>query len=60
MRQCVLDLDVCIIGFWFFWYQQGLAGAAIEGELIGTWATMFPAWVLFALPPPPPPPPPPL
>ncbi|MEQ6248325.1 sodium:proline symporter [Sulfitobacter sp. HNIBRBA3233] len=39
---------LCIIGFGFFGIQAGLVGAAYEGELIGTWAGMFPAWV-FAL-----------
>ena len=40
---------LCIIGFGFFGIQASLAGAAYEGELIGTWATMFPAWVFVAL-----------
>ncbi|QUJ77894.1 sodium:proline symporter [Sulfitobacter albidus] len=40
---------LCIIGFGFFGIQAGLIGAAYEGELIGTWATMFPTWVFSAL-----------
>lgn len=40
---------LCIIGFGFFGIQAGLIGAAYEGELIGTWATMFPSWVFIAL-----------
>ncbi len=40
---------LCIIGFGFFGIQAGLIGAAYEGELIGTWAGMFPAWVFIAL-----------
>ncbi|MGB5864095.1 MAG: sodium:proline symporter [Sulfitobacter sp.] len=40
---------LCIIGFGFFGIQAGLLGAAYEGELIGTWATMFPTWVFGLL-----------
>ena len=40
---------LCIIGFGFFGIQAALNGAAYEGELIGTWATMFPAWVFGLL-----------
>ena len=40
---------LCIIGFGFFGIQAGLIGAAYEGELIGTWAAMFPSWVFIAL-----------
>ena len=40
---------LCIIGFGFFGIQAGLVGAAYEGELIGTWATMFPSWVFGLL-----------
>jgi Na+/proline symporter len=40
---------LCIIGFGFFGIQAGLVGAAYEGELIGTWATMFPAWIFGLL-----------
>ena len=38
-----------IIGFGLFGIQAGLAGAAYEGQLIGTWAGMFPPWVFAAL-----------
>lgn len=40
---------LCIIGFGFFGIQAGLVGAAYEGELIGTWAGMFPTWLFIAL-----------
>ncbi len=40
---------LCIIGFGAFGIQAGLTGAAYEGQLIGTWAVMFPAWVFTAL-----------
>lgn len=40
---------LCIIGFGFFGIQAGLTGAEYEGELIGTWAKMFPAWVFGLL-----------
>jgi Na+/proline symporter len=40
---------LCIIGFGFFGIQAGLTGAAYEGELIGTWGTMFPTWIFMAL-----------
>jgi Na+/proline symporter len=40
---------LCIIGFGFFGIQAGLVGATYEGELIGTWAAMFPAWVFSSL-----------
>ena len=40
---------LCIIGFGFFGIQAGLVGAEYEGELIGTWAAMFPAWLFVAL-----------
>ncbi len=40
---------LCILGFGFFGIQAGLVGAAYEGELIGTWAAMFPAWVFSLL-----------
>ncbi|MCT8161144.1 sodium:proline symporter [Pseudoruegeria sp. SHC-113] len=39
----------CIIGFGFFGIQAGLVGAGYEGELIGTWAGMFPPWIFAAL-----------
>ncbi|MFG6591658.1 sodium:proline symporter [Sulfitobacter sp. 1A12157] len=40
---------LCIIGFGFFGIQASLTGAAYEGELIGTWAQMFPGWIFVAL-----------
>lgn len=40
---------LCIIGFGFFGIQAGLSGAGYEGQLIGTWAGMFPPWVFVAL-----------
>ncbi|SLN44423.1 hypothetical protein PSA7680_02252 [Pseudoruegeria aquimaris] len=40
---------LCIIGFGFFGIQAGLVGAGYEGELIGTWAGMFPPWIFAAL-----------
>jgi len=40
---------LCIIGFGFFGIQAGLIGAAYEGELIGTWAAMFPTWIFGLL-----------
>ncbi|KAJ04869.1 sodium:proline symporter [Sulfitobacter mediterraneus] len=40
---------LCIIGFGFFGIQAGLSGAAYDGQLIGTWAGMFPPWVFVAL-----------
>ena len=40
---------LCIIGFGFFGIQASLTGAAYEGELIGTWALMFPGWIFVAL-----------
>ena len=40
---------LCIIGFGFFGIQAGLVGAAYEGQLIGTWAVMFPSWVFGLL-----------
>ncbi|MCX8226919.1 MAG: sodium:proline symporter [Sulfitobacter sp.] len=40
---------LCIIGFGFFGIQASLSGAEYEGELIGTWAKMFPTWVFGAL-----------
>ncbi|MEI4231920.1 sodium:proline symporter [Roseovarius sp. D22-M7] len=40
---------LCIIGFGFFGIQAGLVGAKYEGELIGTWAGMFPPWLFTAL-----------
>ena len=40
---------LCIIAFGLFGIQASLIGAGYEGELIGTWASMFPAWVWSAL-----------
>ncbi|WP_338548449.1 sodium:proline symporter [Roseovarius phycicola] len=40
---------LCILGFGFFGIEAALQGAAYEGELLGTWAQMFPAWVFTAL-----------
>ena len=40
---------LCIIGFGFFGIQASLTGATYEGELIGTWASMFPGWIFGAL-----------
>ncbi len=39
----------CIIGFGFFGIHAANLGAVYEGELLGTWATMFPAWVFVLL-----------
>ncbi|MGC3936640.1 sodium:proline symporter [Roseobacter sp. EG26] len=39
---------LCILAFGFFGIQASLVGAPYEGQLIGTWAGMFPPWV-FAL-----------
>ncbi|MCV3272445.1 SLC5/6 family protein [Roseobacter sinensis] len=40
---------LCIIAFGFFGIHAGLIGADYEGELIGTWAGMFPPWVFVLL-----------
>ncbi len=40
---------LCILGFGFFGIEAALRGAAYEGELLGTWAGMFPPWVYVAL-----------
>jgi len=40
---------LCIIAFGMFGIQAGVIGAEYDGELIGTWATMFPAWLYIAL-----------
>ena len=40
---------LCIIGFGFFGIHASLVGAAYEGQLIGTWRELFPAWVFGAL-----------
>jgi len=41
--------SLCIIAFGLFGVQAGLVGADYEGQLLGTWAAMFPAWVYGAL-----------
>ncbi|MEX0370607.1 MAG: sodium:proline symporter [Tateyamaria sp.] len=41
--------SLCIIGFGLFGIQASLVGAAYDGELIGTWAGMFPTWVFVLL-----------
>jgi Na+/proline symporter len=40
---------LCIIAFGFFGIQASLTGAEYEGQLIGTWAGMFPPWVFVLL-----------
>ncbi|MDC0737017.1 sodium:proline symporter [Cognatishimia sp. SS12] len=40
---------LCIIGFGFFGIQAALEGAEYDGQLIGTWATILPAWVFVLL-----------
>ncbi len=40
---------LCIIAFGMFGIQAGVIGAEYEGELLGTWAAMFPAWLYIAL-----------
>lgn len=40
---------MCILAFGMFGIQASLVGAPYEGELIGTWAGMFPTWVFVAL-----------
>ncbi len=40
---------LCIIAFGSFGIHASLIGAAFEGELIGTWAGMFPPWVFLLL-----------
>ncbi|MEQ8258319.1 MAG: sodium:proline symporter [Roseovarius confluentis] len=40
---------LCIVGFGFFGIEAALRGAEYEGELLGTWAGMFPVWVYVAL-----------
>lgn len=41
--------SLCIISFGFFGIQASLEGAVYEGQLIGTWGTMFPTWVFTLL-----------
>ncbi len=40
---------LCIVAFGFFGIQASIAGAEYEGQLIGTWAVMFPPWIFVAL-----------
>ena len=40
---------LCIIAFGFFGIQAAIVGAEYEGQLIGTWMTMFPPWLFVAL-----------
>ena len=40
---------LCIIAFGMFGIQASLIGAEYEGELLGTWASMFPPWLYVAL-----------
>ena len=40
---------LCIIAFGFFGIQAALVGAEYEGQLLGTWAQIFPAWIFVAL-----------
>ncbi|MFX0540204.1 sodium:proline symporter [Roseovarius sp. S4756] len=40
---------LCIIAFGMFGIQAGVIGATYEGELLGTWAAMFPPWLYIAL-----------
>lgn len=41
--------SLCILAFGMFGIQAGLLGASYEGQLIGTWAGMFPNWVFLLL-----------
>jgi len=41
--------SLSIIAFGMFGIQAGLVGAAYEGQLLTTWATMFPPWLYVAL-----------
>ncbi|SMX28308.1 hypothetical protein TRP8649_02424 [Pelagimonas phthalicica] len=40
---------LCIIGFGFFGIQASLQGSEYEGQLLGTWAQMFPPFIFIAL-----------
>ena len=40
---------LCILGFGIFGIQASVVGAEYETQLLGTWSTMFPAWVFVAL-----------
>ena len=41
--------SLCIVAFGFFGIQAALIGAGYEGQLLGTWAGMFPPWLFMAL-----------
>ena len=41
--------SLCIIAFGMFGIQAALVGAEYEGQLLGTWAVMFPPWVYVGL-----------
>jgi len=41
--------SLCIVAFGMFGIQAGLMGAQYEGQLLGTWAGMFPPWLYVAL-----------
>ena len=41
--------SICIIAFGVFGIQAALSGAEYEGQLLGTWAKMFPTWIFVAL-----------
>ena len=41
--------SLAIFAFGLFGIQASIVGADYEGELLGTWATMFPPWVWGAL-----------
>ncbi|WP_120500822.1 sodium:proline symporter [Roseovarius sp. EL26] len=41
--------SICIIAFGIFGIQAALSGAEYEGQLLGTWANMFPTWLFVAL-----------
>ncbi|WP_371223681.1 sodium:proline symporter [Roseovarius sp. 2305UL8-3] len=41
--------SLCIIAFGMFGIQAALGDAEYEGELLGTWAQMFPPWIYVAL-----------
>lgn len=40
---------LCILGFGLFGIQAAILGASYEGQLLGTWSTMFPGWVFVLL-----------
>lgn len=41
--------SICIIAFGVFGIQAALSGAEYEGQLLGTWANIFPTWIFVAL-----------